>query len=88
MGEVLEDNRVITNRQYGFRQGNSCVTNILSFYTRVIEGIDNREAWVDTVFLDIKKAFDRIPHKRLMETEVHRITERKSIGMDARLFEG
>ena len=37
----LEDNRVITNRQYRFRQGKSCVTNLLSFYARVTEGIDN-----------------------------------------------
>ena len=62
----LEDNKVITNRQFGFRQGKSCVTNLLSFYTRVIEGIDNREGWMDAVYLDIKKAFDRAPHKRLL----------------------
>ena len=39
----LEDNRVISNRQFVFRQGKSCVTNLISFYTRVIEGIDNRD---------------------------------------------
>ena len=84
----LEDNRVIPNRKFGFRQGKSCVTNLPSFYTRVIEGIDNREGWVDAVYLGIKKAFDRVPHKRLMENEAPRWTERESIRMDARLFEG
>ena len=35
----LEDNKVISNRLFGFRQGKSCVTNLLSFYTQVIEGL-------------------------------------------------
>ena len=61
----LEDNKVISKSQFGFRQGKSCVTN-LSFYTRVIEGIENRDGWVDAVYLDIKKAFDTVPHKRLL----------------------
>ena len=62
----LEDNIVIFNRQFGFRQGKSCVTNLSSFYTRVIEGIENKDGWVDAVYLDIKKAFDTVPHKRLL----------------------
>ena len=62
----LEDNRVISNRQFVFRQGKSCVTNLISFYTRVIEGIENRDGWVDAVYLDIKKAFNTVPHKRLL----------------------
>ena len=39
----LEDNKVISNRQFDFRQGKSCVTNLLSFYTQVIEGIEDRD---------------------------------------------
>ena len=37
------------------------------------------------VYLDIKKAFDRVPHKT--ETEIRMWTERENIRMDARLFE-
>ena len=61
--------------------------NLLSFYTQVIKGINNRDWWVDAVYLDIKEAFDGVPHRRLMENEKHRWTERESIRMDARLFE-
>ena len=42
----LEDNGVISSRQFGFRQGKSCATNLLSFYTQVIEGIENRDGWM------------------------------------------
>ena len=42
------------------------MTNLLSFYTRVIDVVQERDGWVDTVYLDIKKAFDRVPHRRLL----------------------
>ena len=32
----------------------------------LIEEINNRDGWVDTVYLDIKKVFDRLLHKRLL----------------------
>ena len=41
------------------------VTNLLSCYTQVSEGIEDRDGWVD-VYLDIKKAFDTVPHERLL----------------------
>ena len=35
------------------------------FFLPVIEGIENRDGWVDAVYLDIKKAFDRVqPSKK------------------------
>ena len=64
--EYLEKNEIINDCQFGFRQERSCVTNLLSFYTRVIDEVQGRDGWVDTVFLDIKKAFDTVPHKRLL----------------------
>ena len=64
--KYLEENKIVTNSLYGFRKGRSCVTDLLSFYTRVIDVVDNRDGWVDAVYLDIKKAFDKVPHKRLL----------------------
>ena len=64
--KYLEDNRIITDRQFGFRKGKSCVTNLLSFYTRVIDVVQERNGWVDAVYLDLKKAFDKVPHRRLI----------------------
>ena len=64
--KYLEDNNVLTNCQFGFRRGSSCPANLLSFYSRVIDVVQERNGWVDGVYLDLKKAFDKVPHKRLL----------------------
>ena len=53
----MEENEVVSDCQYGFRRARSCITNLLRFYTRVIDAIDERDGWVDTVYLNIKKGF-------------------------------
>ena len=62
----LEDKKVLTNCQYGFRKGSSCSANLLSFYSKVIDVVQERNGWVDGIYLDLKKAFDKVPHKRLL----------------------
>ena len=44
----MEENEVVSNCQYGFRKARSCITNLLSFYTRAIDAVDERDGWVDT----------------------------------------
>lgn len=61
----LETNNLINTSQHGFRRGRSCVTNLLDFYHYVFSECDRSRA-VDIVFLDFRKAFDKVPHKRLM----------------------
>ena len=61
-----EEYEVISERQFGFRQGRSCLTNLVCFYSRVTDAVQERDGWVDTVYLDLKKAFDTVPHRRLM----------------------
>lgn len=43
-----------------------CIKLIKLLYSRVTAGLDNRDGWVDTVYLDIKKAFDKVPHGTLL----------------------
>ena len=62
----LEQNNILTNKQFGFREGRSCTTNLISFYSRVIDAVQERDGWVDCIYLDLKKAFDKVPHKRLL----------------------
>ena len=60
----LQENQLLNESQHGFLPLRSCCTAILSFLNDVITAVDDR--WlVDAVYLDLSKAFDSIPHKRL-----------------------
>ena len=61
----LERHELLGNSQHGFRRGRSCVTNLLAFYHTMFETYDRTRA-IDVIFLDFKKAFDKVPHVRLM----------------------
>jgi hypothetical protein len=61
----LEDNELIGSSQHGFRKGRSCLTNLLEFMQALTDGIDQGED-MDVVYLDFEKAFDKVPHKRLL----------------------
>uniref|UniRef100_M3XLH7 Reverse transcriptase domain-containing protein n=1 Tax=Latimeria chalumnae TaxID=7897 RepID=M3XLH7_LATCH len=61
----LETQGVIKNSQFGFTKGRSCQTNLLVFYEAVTKEMDKGNA-VDVIFLDFSKAFDTVPHKRLL----------------------
>jgi len=61
----LEANELIGKSQHGFVKGRSCLTNLLEFIQALTEGIDQGED-MDVVYLDFQKAFDKVPHKRLL----------------------
>ena len=63
--EHLKSNGLLRGTQHGFRKGRSCLTNLLSFLDRVTEELDNGGS-VDVVYLDFAKAFDKVPHQRLL----------------------
>ena len=61
----LEDNSILKSSQHGFRRKRSCLTNLLKFLDTVTDYVDVGVP-VDVVYLDFQKAFDKVPHKRLM----------------------
>ena len=63
----LEMNHLIGDTPHGFRNKRSCLTSLLDFYALVVDKYDtyNNKA-IDLVFLDFQKAFDKVPHERLM----------------------
>lgn len=63
--EHLQKYKLIKDSQHGFMKGRSCLTNLLEFLERITDFID-REYPVDVLYLDFSKAFDKVPHKRLI----------------------
>ncbi len=65
----------IKDSQHGFRNKPLCLTNLLEFYNNVFKIYDNTRA-VDVIYLDFQKAFDRVPHKRLVgKLKAHGVTD-------------
>ena len=65
MVDHLERSELIRDSQHGFRRGRSCLSNLLVFLDKVTRAVDEGNC-VDVVFLDFAKAFDKVPHQRLL----------------------
>ena len=65
--EHLDSNSLISASQHGFRRGGSCLSNLLQFLDRITNSIDNRDSICRCDFLDFAKAFDKVPHLRLLD---------------------
>ena len=65
MRNHLNKYKLIKGSQHGFTKVRSCLTNLLEFYEAVSDWLDEGKA-VDILYLDFKKAFDKVPHRRLL----------------------
>ena len=61
----LEENALIVEEQHGFRTGRSPMTNIIEFNNATKKWLDEGKAY-DVLYLDFSKAFDVVPHDKLM----------------------
>ena len=63
--EHLEQNKLISDEKHGFVRGRSCITQLLDvlddWTTALEEGYS-----IDAIYMDFRKAFDSVPHCRLM----------------------
>ena len=66
MVNFLEENKILKDSQHGFRCKRSCLTNLLDFFHDVFNQFDECRS-VDVIYLDFQKAFDKVPHKRLID---------------------
>ena len=57
---------IITSKQHGFRWGMSCETQLLEAIQDWTEIMDKGQRQVDIILLDFSKAFDMVPHERLL----------------------
>ena len=62
----MEENKLYTTScQHGFRQKKSCTSQLLEVMEDFTSFLDKREDF-DVIYLDFKKAFDSVPHERLL----------------------
>ena len=60
----IDYNNLINQSQHGFMSNKSTITNLVQFFNKITEDVDNGEA-IDLLYLDFSKAFDKVPHQRL-----------------------
>ena len=61
----LINNKLLSNKQFGFCPGRSCTSNLLMTLQQWFEFLDNNVP-MDAIYMDFKKAFDSVPHERLL----------------------
>nr|VZI34085.1 unnamed protein product [Spirometra erinaceieuropaei] len=63
--QFLEQHHLFSDAQHGFRSGRSCLTNLL-FTLELWTKARDEGSVVHTICIDFKKAFDSVPHQRLL----------------------
>ena len=61
----LLGNDLVSNRQYGFVKGRSTLLQVLQILDKWIDCLENG-GQIDAVYTDFEKAFDKVPHNRLI----------------------
>ena len=63
----FHENKLLTDKQSGFRAGDSCVSQLISITHEIYKSFDSNPSFETRgVFLDISKAFDKVWHEGLL----------------------
>ena len=65
MMDFLIKHKLINPSQHGFLKARSCLTNLLCFLEEITKWVDEGSL-VEVIYLDFQKAFDKVPHQRLI----------------------
>ena len=63
--DYLKKNKLFSNRQFGFLGGRSTTLQLLTVLDNWTDILD-RGSSIDVVYFDFMKAFDKVPHQRLL----------------------
>ena len=66
----LKENSILSNKQFGFLGGRSTILQLLQVTDRWVDILD-RGGVIDTIYCDFQKAFDTVPHRRLLTLLTH-----------------
>ena len=73
MNHFLQNN-ILSDNQHGFRANRSCETQLITTLQGIISRLCSGRDQVDVILLDFSKAFDRVPHQRLLhKLECYRV---------------
>ena len=61
----LDSHNILTDAQHGFRKRRSCETQLIQTVQDLARNIDSA-GQTDVILLDFSKAFDKVPHQRLL----------------------
>ena len=61
----LRENHLLSDYQYGFIHGRSTNSQLLKLLDTWTEELDKSNL-IETIYMDIKKAFDTLPRRRLL----------------------
>ena len=62
----LDHHNILTDCQHGFRSRRSCESQLISNIQGIAEKLKSVKDQIDVIYLDFAKAFDKVPHKRLL----------------------
>ena len=63
--DPLEEHNILTDAQHGFRCKRSCETQLIATIQELARGLSEGRQ-LDVILLDFAKAFDKVPHQRLL----------------------
>jgi hypothetical protein len=61
----LDTHNILVDNQHGFRSKRSCETQLLTLSHELLSNLHNG-VQIDLIILDFSKAFDKVPHKKLL----------------------
>ena len=66
----LVDNKILFNKQFGFKAGHSTGYALLDLIDQVSDSLNDKSYFVG-IFIDLSKAFDTVDHKILLKKLQH-----------------
>ena len=61
----LSQNNLLSDNQHGFRACRSCETQLITTVQELAKNMSSGKQ-IDAILLDFSKAFDKVPHRRLL----------------------
>ena len=67
----LEDHKILTDLQHGFRSGRSCETQLVTTFQDLAQMHNKKGSQIDIAVLDFSKAFATVPHDGILSKLKH-----------------